>query len=145
QAWRAYRRMMRRGRPEEVDVQATVERCYQDGVFLGPALVAPRVNHARLLILEDVGGSMAPFEYITRVVIESAQHAGLAEIAVRYFHDVPVNVVFRERGLAEPEALGDALAPFTDDAVLVYSDGGAARGGADVSRTRRTLDMLEQL
>lgn len=147
-AWRFYRRMGRRGVPVEVDAEATVARLYRDGVLAGPVLVPRRTNQARTLVLEDVGGSMVPFRYATAALVEAAQHAGLARVDVRYFHDVPVDVVFHDRALLKPVALEDAVAPFTDAGILVYGDAGAARGGMDpvrVERTSRLLDVLRRV
>ncbi|HEU4560022.1 MAG TPA: hypothetical protein VFS20_19385 [Longimicrobium sp.] len=144
-AWRFYRRMGRRGVPVEVDAEATVRRLYRDGVLAEPVLVPRRTNQARALILEDVGGSMLPFRYVSAELIDAARHAGLARVEVRYFHDVPVDVVFRDPALLAPVALEDAAARYVDAGVLVYSDAGAARGGMDPERVRRTQALLDVL
>lgn len=144
-AWRFYRRMGRRGVPVEVDAEATIARLYHDGVLAAPVLVPRRTNQARTLILEDTGGSMVPFRYATAALMEAAQHAGLARVDLRYFHDVPVDVVFHDRALLMPVALEDTVAPFTDAGILVYSDAGAARGGMDAVRVERTARLLEVL
>lgn len=144
-AWRFFRRMGRRGVAVEVDAEATVRRLYEDGVLVEPVLVPRRTNQARALILEDAGGSMVPFRYATAALMEAARHAGLARVEVRYFHDVPVDVVFRDPALLEPVRLDDALAHYTDAGVLVYSDGGAARGGRDEMRVKRTVRLVEAL
>lgn len=144
-AWRFYRRMGRRGAPVEVDAEATVRRIYRDGVLAKPVLVPRRTNQAQALILEDTGGSMVPFRHVTAELVEAARHAGLGRVEVRYFHDVPVDVVFRDPSLMAPVMLNDAAAPFADAGILVYSDAGAARGGMDRERVRRTARLLETL
>lgn len=144
-AWRAYRRMGRRGVPVEVDAEATVRRIYRDGVLAEPVLVPRRTNQARVLILEDTGGSMVPFRYVSAELVESARHAGLARVDVFYFHDAPVDVVFRDPALSAPVMLEDAVGRFVDAGVLVYSDAGAARGGRDAVRIRRTSALLDVL
>lgn len=144
-AWRFYRRMGRRGAPVEVDAEATVRRIYRDGVLAEPVLVPRRTNQARALILEDAGGSMVPFRYVSAELVEAARHAGLGRVEVRYFHDVPVDVVFRDPALVAPVMLDDAALRFADAGILVYSDAGAARGGMDGERVRRTAALLDVL
>ncbi|HEX6910192.1 MAG TPA: hypothetical protein VF142_07350, partial [Longimicrobium sp.] len=144
-AWRFYRRMGRRGAPVEVDAAATLRRIYRDGVLAEPVLVPRRTNQAQALILEDTGGSMVPFRHVTAELVEAARHAGLGRVEVRYFHDVPVDVVFRDPSLMAPVMLDDAAGPFADAGILVYSDAGAARGGMDPERVRRTARLLDVL
>jgi uncharacterized protein len=144
-AWRFYRRMGRRGVPVEVDAEATVRRLYRDGVLAEPVLVPRRSNQARVLILEDVGGSMLPFRYVSAELVDAARHAGLARVEVRYFHDVADDVVFRDPALMAPVTLDDAAGRYVDAGVLVYSDAGAARGGMDRERVRRTAAFLDAL
>lgn len=144
-AWRAYRRMGQRGAPVEVDADATIRRIHRDGVMAEPVLVPRRTNQARLLILEDTGGSMVPFRYVSAELVEAARHAGLARVDVFYFHDVAMDVVFRDPALLAPVTVEDAVGRFTDAGVLLYSDAGAARGGRDAERARRTAELLEVL
>jgi uncharacterized protein with von Willebrand factor type A (vWA) domain len=141
-AWRFYRRMGRRGVPVEVDAEATIRRIYRDGVLAAPVLVPRRTNQARALILEDTGGSMVPFRYVSEELVHAARHAGLARVDVFYFHDVAVDVVFRDPALRAPVTVEDAVGRFADAGVLIYSDAGAARGGRDAERVRRTVAML---
>jgi uncharacterized protein len=146
-AWRFYRRMGRQGAATEFDVDATVQRIYREGVLVEPVLVPPRTNQARALILEDVGGSMVPFGYVTRALMDTARHAGLARVDIGYFHDVPVGVVFADPARLAPVTLEEMTAPFVDAGVLIYSDAGAARGALDrvrVEHTRRLLDLLRR-
>jgi uncharacterized protein len=144
-AWRSYRRMGRQGAPTEFDVEATLQRLHREGVLVEPVLVPPRTNRARALILEDVGGSMIPFGYLTRALVHAARHAGLARVEVRYFHDVPVEVVFADSARLDPLALEEVAAPYVDAGVLIYSDAGAARGALDEVRVERTERLLELL
>jgi hypothetical protein len=145
QAWRRYRRMGRSGQRIEYDADATIARLYRDGILLEPVLVPRRTNQARLLILEDIGGSMTPFRYVTASVVEGARHAGLARIDARYFHNVPRDVVFGDRDQRVPLPLDEAAAPFASGAILIYSDAGAARGGHDGRRVSQTAELLAAL
>jgi uncharacterized protein with von Willebrand factor type A (vWA) domain len=144
-AWASYRRMARAGQPTDFDVEATIQDIFRRGVLIEPIMVPRRRNQARVLVLEDSGGSMVPFSHLTAMVMESAHHAGLAQVQIRYFHDVPTGVVYRDSQLVDPVPLDDALAPFEGGGVLVYSDSGAARRTHDQGRVEQTKQVLERL
>jgi uncharacterized protein len=90
QAWRRLRRPTRSGPPVELDVGATVDRWGRRGVRAEVVLVPRRVNAARLLLLVDRNGSMAPFHRFVQEVSAALTETGrLRRAAVYYFHDVP--------------------------------------------------------
>ncbi|AFZ15530.1 hypothetical protein Cri9333_4755 (plasmid) [Crinalium epipsammum PCC 9333] len=90
QAWRRLRRPMRSGPLTELDVEGTIARRCQLGVA-APVVLKPRSrNVARLLLLVDRQGSMAPFHGFCEEVCTAIQQAGrLEETAIYYFHNVP--------------------------------------------------------
>jgi uncharacterized protein with von Willebrand factor type A (vWA) domain len=147
-AWRYFRRMQRTGTPTELDVAATVERAYRQGVFLRPVLIPRRVNLARLLILADEGGSMVPFRRVTEPLLETARSSGLALVSIYFFHDVVGRSLFRDPLMNSPVPFKEAVEPFEGAGVLVVSDAGAARGLLDARRVKssaRFVSALRQL
>jgi hypothetical protein len=144
-AWRSYRRMGRAGQRVDFDVDATIEDIFRHGVLIEPVMVPRRKNQARVLVLEDSGGSMVPFSHVTAMVMDSAQHAGLARVHIRYFHDVPSEVVYRDPQLVDPVPIDEALGPFVGAGILVYGDAGAARRTHDPRRVEQTTQVLERL
>jgi uncharacterized protein len=90
QTWRRLRRPVRHGPATELDVPATVTRYAQTGVVTAPVLVPPRANAARLLLLVDRHGSMAPFHGLVDHVVDSITRAArLDAITAVYFHNTP--------------------------------------------------------
>jgi hypothetical protein len=144
-AWRSFRRMRRAGPPTELDVPATLDQVSRSGVLVAPVLVPARRNQASLVVLVDEGGSMVPFERVTRALVDSAEHSGLGGVGVLHFHNVPGDVVFRDRALTELVALAEVLAAFRRPSVLVVSDAGAARGGRVPRRVEATAAFLRSL
>lgn len=142
-AWRYYRRMRRIGPPIEFDVDATIEQMHRYGVLLKPVFVPRRSNLARVLILQDKGGSMIPFRRITEPLLDTARHSGLAKVSVYYFHNVPTARLFSDPSFLEGELLEEALAPFADAGLLIVSDAGAARGNKVPERVAHTVRFLE--
>ena len=144
-AWRSFRRMGRDGPPIEFDERATLRQIYEHGALVEPVLVPRRTNHARVLILEDVEGSMVPFRFVTARLMKRARQSGLARAVVRYFHDVPGPTLYEDLGRRNPLIRDEVLAPFTDAGILIYSDAGAARGHSDRVRLEKTLEAVEYL
>lgn len=90
QAWRRLRRPVRFGPAVELDLEGTIARRATTGVAAPPVLRPRRRNTARVMLLVDRGGSMAPFADsvagVTRAILQFAQLAGSS---CYYFHDVP--------------------------------------------------------
>lgn len=146
-SWRYLRRMQRLGQRTELDVPGTIERTYQNGILLEPVLMPRRTNQARLLILVDEGGSMLPFRRTTNALLESAEHSGLRQVAVYYFHDAPLLYLFNHPLMRQKHAerIQTLLEQFSGASVLILSDGGAARGNLDESRAKQTAEFLQKL
>lgn len=90
QTWRRLRQPVREGPRTELDVEATVARRSRLGVASPVVLTPRRRNTARLLLLVDRQGSMAPFHLFSDHVCASIAQAGrLERVGCFYFHDVP--------------------------------------------------------
>ncbi len=111
QTWRRLRQLEREGPLVELDVAATVARRCRLGIVSDVVLAPRRRNTARLLVLIDRQGSMAPFhrfaDYVCAAILQTSR---LKNVAVYYFHDVP------EEGADETvlEALPRQLFPSLD-------------------------------
>jgi uncharacterized protein with von Willebrand factor type A (vWA) domain len=91
QTWRRLRWAVREGPATELDVEATVQRRSRVGTVTPPILRPRRLNRARLLLLVDRLGSMAPFHGYVDEVCEAIRQSGrLREVATFYFHDTPL-------------------------------------------------------
>jgi uncharacterized protein len=88
---------------------------------------------------------MVPLARVCQAVIETAVRGGLERLQTAYFHDVPEEIVFREPWLVNPLPLTGLLSAFAKGSVLIVSDAGAARGGLDVDRVRRTQAAVEKI
>src|SRR5262249_2971425 len=111
QAWRRLRWPVREGPATELDVEATVRRRSSLGVVSPPVLRPRRRNRAKLLLLIDRLGSMAPFpSYVDEVSQAICQAGQLREVAVYYFHNSPLEGA--EHSVLDP--LRDQLFPSLD-------------------------------
>jgi uncharacterized protein len=90
QTWRRLKRPIRRGAATELDLAATIAQRCQLGVVTNVVMRPKTMNVARLLLLVDRQGSMAPFHRFCDEVCRAIQEAGrLGETAIYYFHNVP--------------------------------------------------------
>ena len=90
QAWRRLRKSVRVGAPIELDIDGTINKFCRMGVASSVVLRPQRRNVARLLILVDRQGSMAPFHGFCDVVCDAIRKAGRFEdTALYYFRNVP--------------------------------------------------------
>ena len=146
QAWRRLRRPIRSGPPVELDVDATVQRRSRIGVATPPVIVPRRRNVARLLLLIDRQGSMAPYHPFIEHVTSSILDAGwLERVDIYYFHDVPAqgadqSVMPRDDLFPRLDGILSAIRPLTDG--YVYEDPGCTRPIAvlDVLGTISSVD-----
>lgn len=147
QSWRYLRRPVREGPPEELDVEATVEKAARESVLLETVLVPRRSNQAELVLLVDQDGSMVPFHNLSRQLVETARRGGrLGRAGVRYFHDYPDGFLYRNPARSEAQSIPEALLDIDGRAVvLIVSDAGAARGSFERERVERTQTFLDQL
>lgn len=148
QSWRYLRRPIREGPPVELDVEATVNEIGREGILLKPVLVPRRINRAELLLLIDQGGSMVPFHALSHRLVETALRGGrLRRAGIYYFHNCPIDYIYRDPLHGDAEYIQDILDCLYDDrtSVLIFSDAGAARGGFSLERIESTRKFLDQL
>ncbi|MFN6568786.1 hypothetical protein [Dendronalium sp. ChiSLP03b] len=148
QSWRHLRRMVRQGLLTELDIEATIEQVVRQGVLLKPVLMPSRVNRTELLLLIDHKGSMVPFHALSQRLAETALRGGrLGKASIYYFHNCPTKYLYHDQTRQKAEPVADFLAQLRPErsAVLIFSDGGAARGGFSLERLELTQKFLEQL
>ncbi|MGP1375592.1 MAG: hypothetical protein ACTS3T_22385, partial [Almyronema sp.] len=144
QGWRYLRRSIREGPRTELDVNATVQQIGQQGMLLDPVFVPAHKNRTELMLLVDQDGSMVPFHGLSQRIAETAVRAGrLGKAGIYYFHNCPDRYLYHDSVFQAAEAVDDfirALSPRT--VVLIFSDGGAARGGFNRRRVELTINFL---
>ncbi|MEH1949730.1 MAG: hypothetical protein V7K77_22685 [Nostoc sp.] len=148
QSWRHLRRMVRQGLPTELDIEATIEQVVRQGVLLEPVLMPSRVNRTELLLLIDHKGSMVPFHALSQRLAQTALRGGrLGKASIYYFHNCPTKYLYHDQTRQKAEPVTDFLAQLRPErsAVLIFSDGGAARGGFSLERLELSQKFLDQL
>ena len=145
QSWRYLRRFVREGQGTEIDFPQTIDQFAQQRIFLEPVLAPRRVNRVELVVLLDIDGSMTAFHSLAERIRETAIEAG-GRSRVYYFHNCPVKYLYHNREQTEYVTFRQVLQELssTDSSLLVFSDGGAARGGYRDDRLELTQEFLTQ-
>ena len=148
QSWRYLRQLVREGIATELDIEATTQQIAQCGMLLEPVVVPPRQNRTELLLLVDQDGSMAAFRSLAERLTETAARGGrLGKMGIFYFRNCPIGSLYRDPLHLDAEPVADVLAQLRRDrtVVLIFSDGGAARGGFSRDRVTATTEFLAKL
>ncbi|WP_295591175.1 hypothetical protein, partial [uncultured Lamprocystis sp.] len=144
--WRYLRRPVKDGPCDRLDLTATVERAARQGYYDRPVLTRRGTDHGHLVLLVDQGGSMVPFHRLTRDLVQTAVAAGLGQVDLGYFQNVPPPLVYADPHRTRPLELARLLADCTPrSSVLLVSDAGAARGGRVQQRFQDTARVLVEL
>lgn len=144
-SWQYLSRPVREGVATQFDIEATIERIGQEGLFLEPVLVPPRTNRAELMLLIDQDGSMVPFHKLTERLITTAQRGGrFAKVHIYYFHNCPVGHLYQDaiclENISFQKVFGELH--FNDLSALIVSDAGANRNGYNPYRIEKTKNFL---
>ncbi|MGK7871760.1 MAG: GUN4 domain-containing protein [Xenococcaceae cyanobacterium] len=146
--WRSLYQPTREGEPTELDMVATVEQIAKQGILLEPVLLPSLINRTELLLLVDGSNSMVPFHPLPEQLVETTQQQGhFSRCQVRYFRNVPKDLLYTDSELLNTETIADLqlqLHP-ARTVVLIFSDAGAARGGFNPARGVLTDIFLARL
>lgn len=141
-SWRRFRLAQRTGPRVELDIDATIAEQSRRGLLVEPVLIPARCNQARLLVLFDASPSMAPWRYLGQMVTESLERGQLGYAAMYYFNNNPGGDLFETDHLVRPVKCQDIAKRFSNCALLVISDAGAARGHLDDDREKGTQKFI---
>ena len=147
QNWRYLRRPIREGALTEIDIEATVRRIMEDGVFLEPVLIPNRVNRVEMLLLIDVSNSMIPFRLFSERIVATLAGSRLGKTDIYYFRNCPRDYLYLHPRRSDAKKIKEILPKLHRDrtVVVIISDGGAARGGINRERIKLTEDFLKEL
>lgn len=148
QSWRYLKRPLREGLPVELDLEATVKKIGQQGIFFDLVFVPPRVNKSELFLLVDRDGSMVPFHLLSHQLAQTLLRGGrLGKAGVYYFQNCPIEYLYRDCYRVQAELIEKFLGSLSTEysSVLIFSDAGAARGRYREGRFKLTEEFLKKL
>jgi uncharacterized protein with von Willebrand factor type A (vWA) domain len=141
-AWRRFRVPMRTGARTELDIPATIADQSRSGRSVAPVLIAPRRNLARLTVLTDTSPSMLPWRGFAELLQQSLEQSQLHQAGSYFFSNLPEDTLYRTPDLTRPLPFAEAEERHRGTPLLIFGDGGAARGYRNRERMADTRALL---
>jgi len=147
QGWRFIRKMVRDGKPEELDLSSTINQISRYGFFILPVLIPRKLDRIQIVFLIDRNGSMVPFHLYSQQLAHSARRREhTEETKVYYFHDYPDESLFRDIAQLNLCPVDEVISEWDDKVfVFIVSDAGAARGYFDHERVEQTKIFIQKV
>ena len=154
QMWRFLRKPIRANTVMSAfDMPRTVERLARQGWLDEPVWQRDKTNKVRLVLLIDHTGSMTAWHSLARQLLATARSSGIHKyIEVRWMHNLPYSLdpktkqgtLFKDQSRLQAEPLADLLRRCSqkNTEVVIFSDGGAARGRLNLGRATTTADFI---
>jgi uncharacterized protein with von Willebrand factor type A (vWA) domain len=105
-ALKRLRQLTRQGRPDQLDLEETVDETCRNAGEIELVFRPERKNNVRLLLLMDVGGSMDPYyRPVSRLLTALHETRGLREFRAYYFHNCVYENVYSDARLLRKSAV----------------------------------------
>jgi len=104
-ALRQLRRLARDGRPDELDLDETIDQTARNAGDIELVFRPERKNRIKLLLLMDVGGSMTPYTRLCEKLFSAAHQAThFKAFESYYFHNCIYGTLYEDmlRGIGDP-------------------------------------------
>jgi uncharacterized protein with von Willebrand factor type A (vWA) domain len=116
-ALKRLRQLTRQGRPDQLDLEETVDETCRNAGEIELVFRPERKNNVRLLLLMDVGGSMDPYyRPVSRLLTALHETRGLREFRAYYFHNCIYENIYSDARLLRQSAVptGDLFRQFDE-------------------------------
>ena len=105
-ALKRLRQLTRQGRPDQLDLDETVDETCRNAGEIELVFRPERRNNVRLLLLMDVGGSMDPYyRPVSRLLTALYETRGLRDFRAYYFHNCIYENLYSEASLLRRSAV----------------------------------------
>jgi uncharacterized protein with von Willebrand factor type A (vWA) domain len=105
-ALKRLRQLTRQGRPDQLDLEETVDETCRNAGEIELVFRPERKNNVRLLLLMDVGGSMDPYyRPVSRLLTALHETRGLRDFRAYYFHNCIYENVYSDARLLRQSAV----------------------------------------
>lgn len=107
---RRLRRLERKARRFELDLDATIAATSRNGGDIEIVERPERRNQARVVLMLDCGGSMDPHARTVEAFFSAMkQGGGLREVEAYYFHNAPYGELYTDLAMLQKKPLADVL------------------------------------
>ncbi len=119
-AIRRLRRLERKGRRFELDIEETIRRTAAQAGELEIVERPERRNQARVVLLMDTGGSMSPHARVVESFFSAMKRSGgLRDVRPYYFHNCPYGLLFKDMAQLEEVPIEEVVRAATPSCHLV--------------------------
>jgi len=119
-ALKKLRRLKRTGGEDELDVEETIEATCRDAGELNLVFRKPRKNQAKLVLMMDSGGSMAPHARLVSTLFSAAHGINhFQSFRHFYFHNCVYESLYTDIRMQEQVPTADVLRNLDDDTDLI--------------------------
>lgn len=143
-ALKKLRRLKRKGRADELDIDETIDRTCKDAGELNLVFQPPRKNRSRVLLLMDAGGSMTPHTITVESLFSAA--SGLnhwRKFEALSFHNCVYGRLYHRIERGETVATPDILRERPADTFLIIV-GDAAMAPWELTERYGAIDYLDR-
>jgi uncharacterized protein len=147
QNWRFLRRTEQGQLTETLDIPATIRKITQKGVLVEPVFLPFHKNVFELIILIDHKGSMVAFHQLSERLAKTSSKDEHIKTTVYYFFNIPGEYVYKNSAHTQSDPFNKILQKLIerDSALLIISDGGAARGTYNPERVELTKTYISRI
>jgi len=156
QRWRTLKKTIDGQANNQLNIPASIQQLTTFGRLLQPVYQKEKLNKARLITLVDNQGSMIAFKGITKALIQTAEKGSKINNTVFYFKNLPrlddqgedfyiYHSPAHTKYSTLVKELKQHLHKYKDLALLLISDGGAAKGQLNLDRLQATIELLQVL
>ena len=150
QIWRRLKSPIRLGQANRIDINATICKIAEEGIFTEEIKLPFRLNQIEILFLIDFGESMIAFHDLADIIVSSAKEGGrFNKTSVYYFQSYLDEYVYGSRYYESDKKIQFLLEEISrlgyKVTVVIISDAGAAYGRLDDERTLKINLFLKSL
>jgi uncharacterized protein len=140
-ALRRLRRLERQGGPEQLDLEATIDRSARNGGDIDLVFAPEKKNRVKLMLMMDVGGSMDPHAQLCERLFSAAHKAQhFRRFEHRFFHNCVYERVFDDISQWRGEPTSHLLKEVDDSWSLVFV-GDAWMSPYELTQTGGAIDF----
>jgi uncharacterized protein len=146
-SWKTLRQSVREGQDYELDVEGTIDRINQNGLFSEVVLRPCLVQRAELLVLIDDSDAMIPFNPVLQPFITAVTENRISPSQLYRFTVFPEGSLYQWHQATTAVPLAPLLSRLHRSRTVVWiiSDGGAATAMYNAERLHGIVEFLTQL
>ncbi|MBD2662879.1 hypothetical protein B6N60_00393 [Richelia sinica FACHB-800] len=145
--WRLLRQVNQSGLEKELDIEATINKIEQEGIFSDVVMRPLQTRRTELLLLIDDSSAMIPFFPVLQPFIQAITEARITPAKIYRFTNYPDEYLYHWNHPTKAESLTNLLPKLHRNrtVALIFSDAGAATATYSQERIKGISQFLTAL